>query len=103
LLPGSEHDDRLQPENVDVNRGGSAHGGAGFGDRLHHDRGLGDAEAGPAVLFRHGDAEPAGRSKRTMQLVRKVAAAILVQPIRVVELEAELADLFPDLLLLQAQ
>src|SRR5262249_15502812 len=41
--------------------------------------------------------------ERGMQLVRKLAAAILVQPISVVELKAELADLIPDLLLLGAQ
>ena len=47
--------------------------------------------------------EPAGRGERGMQLVRKVTGAVLLQPIRVVELDAELADLVPDLLLLRAQ
>src|SRR5262249_24860763 len=103
LLVGSEDDDRLQAENVDVDRGCAAHGGAGFGNGLHHDGGLGDAEAGSAVRFRHGNAEPTGRGERRMQLVRKLTAAILVQPIAIVELEAELAGLIPDLLLLGAQ
>ena len=47
--------------------------------------------------------EPAGRGERGMQLLRKVTGAVLLQPIRVVELDAELADLVPDLLLLRAQ
>ncbi len=85
LLLGAEHDDGMQAENVDVDGRGPAHGGAGFGDRLHHHRGLGDAEAGAAVLRRHGDAEPAGVRERAMQLVREIAAAILLQPIAVVE------------------
>jgi hypothetical protein len=38
-----------------------------------------------------------------MKLVRKIAAAVLFEPIRVVKLEAELADFIPDLLLLRAQ
>ena len=103
LFVRSEHDDRLEAEDVDVNRRCSAHGGAGFGDRLHHDHSFGDAEAGPPVCFRHRNAEPAGRGERGMQLVREVAAAVLLQPIRVVKLHTELADLVPDLLLLRAQ
>ena len=103
LLLGAEHDDRVQAEDVHVHRRGAAHGRAGFGDRLHHERGLGDAETGAAVLLRHGDAEPAGRGQGGMELVRKLAAAILLQPIGVVELGAELADLVADLLLLRAQ
>jgi hypothetical protein len=38
-----------------------------------------------------------------VKLVRKIAAAILLQPITVVELGSELADRIPDLLLLKAQ
>jgi len=86
-----------------VNRRCSTHGGAGFGDRLHHDHGFGDAEASSPVCFRHRNAKPAGRGERGMQLVRKVTGAVLLQPIRVVKLDAELADLVPDLLLLRAQ
>jgi hypothetical protein len=56
-----------------------------------------------AVLFRHRNAEPAGRGQGGMKLVRKVAGAILLQPVGVVELDAELADLITDLLLLRAQ
>ena len=74
LLVGPEHNDRLQSEDVHVDGGGPAHGRAGFGDRLHHDRGLGDAEASPAILRRHGNAEPARLRQRSMQLVRELAA-----------------------------
>src|SRR5260370_1081092 len=55
----------------------------------------------PAVSSRHSTAEPARRGERRMQLVGKLPAAVLFQPIRVVELEAELADLVPNLLLLR--
>ncbi len=103
LFVRAEHHDRLQAEDVHVNRRRPGHGRAGFGDRLHHDRGLGDAEPGAAVLLRHCDAEPAGSGQGGVQLVRKIAAAIVLQPVGVVELGTELADLVPNLLLLRAQ
>ena len=99
----SEHDDRQQTENVHVHGRGAAHGRAGFSDRLHHDRRLGDAETGSALLDRHRDAEPAGRRQRGMKLAREIAGAILGKPIAVVERGAELEDRVPDLLLLRAQ
>ena len=103
LLAVAESDHRLKAENVDVNGGSSAHGGAGLGDRLHHDRSLGDAEIGAAVLLRHGNAEPTGFSQRRMQLVWELAAPVLFEPVAIVERGTELEDRFPDLLLLQAQ
>ena len=103
LLLGPEHDHRLETEDIDVDRRRAAHGRAGFRDRLHHEHGLGDAETGAAVLFRHRNAEPAGRGQGGVQLMRKRAGAILLQPIGIVELGAELADLVADLLLLRAQ
>ena len=103
LLLGPEHDHRLEPEDIDVDRRRAAHGGAGFRDRLHHQHGLGDAETGSAVLFRHRDPEPASRGQGGMKLMGKIAGAILLQPIGIVELGAELADLIADLLLLRAQ
>jgi len=82
---------------------GAAHGGAGLGNRLHHDGGLGDAEAGAAIGLRHGDAEPAGAGERGMQLVRELAAPVLLQPVVVAEGGAELEHRLAHLLLLTAQ
>ena len=48
---------------------------ARLGDRLHHDRRLGDAEARAAVVLRHGDAEPAVARHRLVKLVREAAVA----------------------------
>ncbi len=103
LLLGPEHDHRLETEDIDVNRRRSAHGRAGFGDGLHHQYGLGDAETGAAVLLRHRNAEPTGRGQGGMKLVRKIAGAVLLKPVGVVELRAELANLIADLLLLRTQ
>ncbi len=103
LRVGAEHHDRLQAEDIDVHGGSARHGGAGFGDRLHHDGRLGDAEARAAIGFRHGDAEPSRLRQRSVQLMRKIAGAVLREPIGVVELRAELEDLVPDLLLLLVQ
>ena len=33
LFLGAEHHDRIEPEDVDVDRRGAGHAGAGFGDR----------------------------------------------------------------------
>ena len=103
LLAGTENDHRLEAENVDMNGRSSAHGGPGFGNRLHHDRGVGDAETGAAVVLRHGNAEPAGRGQRRMQLMRELAAPVLVEPVAIVERGTELEDRIPDLLLLQGE
>ena len=62
------------------------HAGAGLGDRLHHDRRLGDAEAGAAVLLGDAHAEPAvvgERARRTP--AGKPPSRSLFEPVRVVE------------------
>ena len=92
LLLGAEHDDRVQTEDVHVDRRGAAHRRAGLRNRLHHDRGLGDAEAGAAVFLRQRDAEPAAFRDRLMERVRKRAVAVACEPILVVEAGAELRD-----------
>ena len=85
LLVGAEDDDRMQPEDVHVDRRGAAEPGAGFGDRLHQHRRLGDAEPAAAIGFRHGDAEPAGLGHRPVKFVRKAALLVLFQPVIVAE------------------
>jgi hypothetical protein len=92
LLLGAEHHHRIQSEDVHVDRGGAAHRGAGFRDRLHHDGGIGDAEPGAPECLGQGDAEPAAFGDRPVELMRKRAVAIARQPIGVVEARAELRD-----------
>ena len=53
------------------------HAGAGFGDRPHHDRGLGDAEAGAAILLAECKCRASRRRRmRAMEIVREAALAI---------------------------
>ncbi len=76
LCLGAEHHHRVQSENVHVHGGSARHAGAGFGDGLHHERRLGDAESGAAVFLRHGDAEPATFRERLMKIVGKTALTV---------------------------
>ena len=92
LLLAAEADDRVQPEDVHVHGRRARHPGARFGDRLHHDRGLGDAEARAAIGFRHADAEPAAGGQGAMQLVRKAAIAVALEPIVRAEAGADAGD-----------
>ena len=103
LLVGAKDDDRVQPENVHVDRRGAAEPGAGFGDGLHQDRGFGDAEPAAAISLRHRNAEPAGLGHRLMELVRKTALLVLFQPIFVAKARAQPRHGFPQLPLLGAQ
>ena len=70
------------------------------GDRLHHQRRLGDAEARAAVRLRHGDAEPAGVGERAVEVVGEAALAVLAQPVVGVERRAEPLDRVADAFLL---
>jgi len=89
LRVAAEDDDRIEAEDIHVQRGGAGEGGARFGDRLHHRRRLGDAKSAAAVGLGHGDAEPAGLGKGAMELVREVPVAIAAQPILIVEAAAD--------------
>ena len=77
----------------------AAHRGTGFGDRLHHDRRFGDAEAGAAVGLGHGDAEPVALGHGVEERVREDGVAVPFQPVGVVEPGANPQDLIADLLL----
>jgi NAD(P)-dependent dehydrogenase (short-subunit alcohol dehydrogenase family) len=100
-LGGRSIDDGIRV--VGVNPGGVETERMIMIQRARAQREFGDAETGSAVLFRHRNPEPAGRGEGGMKLMGKIAGAILLEPIRIVELGAELADLSADLLLLRAQ
>ncbi len=103
LLIAAEHDDRVQAENIHMDRRGAAEPGPGLGDRLHHHRRLADAEPAAAIFLRHGDAEPPARGHRPVKLARKAALLVLPQPIIVAKARAQPRDRLTDLLLLRAQ
>jgi hypothetical protein len=85
LLGGAEDDDGVRTEQVDVHGACRGHAAAVAGHLVHHDRRLGDAEAGAAVLGRHRDAEPAGVGHRAVEVLRKLAVVVAGQPVVVVE------------------
>ena len=96
LLRRAVHDDRMRPEQVDVHRRRRGHAAAVACDLVHHDRGLGDAEAGAAVLLRHGDPEPAGIGHRAVELEREHAVVVAREPVVVVEPRDDGAHAFAD-------
>src|SRR5262249_55215873 len=103
LLVGAEYDHRVEPENVHVHRRRTRHAGTRLGDRAHHDGGFGDAEPGSAKSLRHGNAEPAVGRKRHMELVRKAALAVALEPIVLGKARADFLDCVAHRLLLGCQ
>lgn len=76
-----------------MDRRGPGHSGAKFGHRLHHQGGLGDAEAGAAVLLRHCDAEPTGLRHCGIEGVGEARRALAFQPVGIVETSSEAKNL----------
>src|SRR6185436_18162073 len=68
--------------------------------RLHHHRGLGNAQAGAAELLRHRDAEPAVARHRLVKVGREAAVAIALEPVVVRKARAQPRDRLADPLLL---
>src|SRR5450432_3874334 len=63
-------------------------------DFMHHDRGLGDPEAGAAKFLRHRDPEPASIGHGAMELERKLAVIVTRQPVVVTEAGHDRAHTF---------
>ena len=103
LFVGAEDDDGVEAEDVHVNGGGAGHAGAGLGDGLHHDAGLGDAEAGAAIFRRDANAEETFGGQRLVQVVREGAVGVAGQPIGIVEPLAQPGDGVADGLLFGSQ
>src|ERR1700687_790 len=85
LLRRALHDDGVRPEQIDMNRRSRGHPAPVASHFMHHDRGLGHAEARTAILLRHRDAEPARVSHRPMKFERKHAIIVARQPIVIAE------------------
>src|SRR5205823_5055419 len=92
LLLGAEHHHRVETEDIHVHRRAAGEAGARFGDRLHHHRGLADAEPRAAVRFRHRDAKPTVASASLVKIAGEFAVAIAREPVVVAEAVAKLAD-----------
>ena len=90
LFLGAEHDHGIEPEHIHMHGGGAGHAGAGFRDRPHHDRGVGDAQARAAIFLGNADAEPAGIGQRAVEVGGIAALLVLLQPVGVVEARADL-------------
>jgi hypothetical protein len=54
---------------------------AGFGDGRHHDRRLGNAEAGAAHRLRHRQPEPPGLGHRLVEVEREDTVIVPFQPV----------------------
>ena len=79
------------------------HAGAGFRDRPHHDRGVGDAETGAAEFLGNADAEPAGIGQRAVEVGGITALLVLLQPIGVVKARTDFPDRVADRFLVGGQ
>ena len=79
------HHDRVRPEQVDVHAGGGRHAAAVGGDLVHHDGGLGHAQARATVGLRHGNAEPAALGHGAVEIMWEIAVLVALQPVFVAE------------------
>src|SRR3546814_7855194 len=84
LLGGTLHDDRMRAEEVDVDRRGGGKAATAGGDPVHHRHRLRDAEPRAAIFLGHGDAEPTAVGHGAVEIFRKLAAIVAVEPIFIV-------------------
>src|SRR5690606_15333431 len=103
LVGRAVDDDRVRPEDVDVDRRRPAHRGARLRDRLHHQGRFGNAETGAPILLGHGDSEPAVLRQRLIEIFRELSRFVAVEPVVEVEALAEAVDRIANLLLLFRQ
>ncbi len=90
----------MRAKQVDVHGRCGRHCATVTGDLVHHDHGLGHAQPGAAVFFRHGKAEPAAIGHRAVELCREPAVVITLEPILVVELGHDSPNAFADRLVI---
>ena len=103
LLVAAEHHDRVQSEDVHVQRRSARQPRPRLGDGLHHQRGFRHAETRPAVFLGDADPEPAGIREGAMKIVREAAVAVLGEPVIVAKTRADFLDRGADRLLLRGQ
>jgi hypothetical protein len=103
LFGGAVLDDRLRAEDVQVDGARRRHGAGRVGDGLHHHHRLGDAEAGAAEFFRHGDPQPAARRHRPAEVMREGRGLVALEPVGPVEGLHQPLNRFADRLLVGRQ
>ena len=81
LFVVAEHHDGIEAEDVHVHGRRAGEAGARGGDGLHHQGGLGHAQAGAAMFRRHGDAEPAVARQVGVQRLGETAFTVAFQPV----------------------
>jgi hypothetical protein len=86
----------MRAEEVDVHARRGSHPAAVAADLVHHDRCLGDTQAGPTVFHWHGDAQPPGLGHRRVELPRELAVFVAREPVLVVERPNHAGDTFAD-------
>jgi hypothetical protein len=94
LLLGAEHHNRVQTEDVDVDRRGRRHRTGRVRQPLHHQCRLGQAEPGAADILRHGDAEPPALGDRPGIFVRKTCGLVRLAPVVIAESICNLSNGF---------
>src|SRR5690606_26427787 len=103
LLVGTKDNDRVRPEDIDMNGRGGRHPARRLGDLMHHQRGFGQAKARSAIFFRPGDAEPARFRHGGMKIEWKFARAVSLAPVIIIKTGAERRDILNDGLLFIGQ
>ena len=96
LLLAAEHHDRMRAEDVDVDRRARAHCAGTARHAVHQQSGLGHAEPGAAIRLGHRDAEIARLGNRTVELERKLAGPVVVQPVGILETRAQAVHVLDD-------
>src|SRR3546814_20321971 len=74
----------MRAEEVDVDRRGGGKAATAGGDLVHHRHRLRDAEPRAAIFLGHGDAEPTAVGHGAVEIFRKLAAIVAVEPIFIV-------------------
>ncbi|MNY59771.1 hypothetical protein D3C86_1962510 [compost metagenome] len=70
---------------------------------MHHQRGFADAQARAAIGLGHGNAQPARRGQRLVEVLGKAAFLFLAQPVVGIEGRADTLNGVADLLLVGGQ
>jgi len=96
LFLGTEYDDRIQAEQIEMYCRCPGETCAGFRHGLHHDRGFSDAEPAAAVNLRHRYAKPAAATNRIDEFLRKTSGVVAFEPIFGGKVRAELVDRIAD-------
>ena len=78
---GAVFDERLQPEDAQMNGRAGLRAAATLGHRLHDERGFGNAQTGPAVFSGDGNAQPASIGNGLVKIPGKFPALIPLPPV----------------------